>query len=104
MESSVLLTAIFVMPYDHKHGAHHFELENEKERSLRMASILGFSLDPKNDTKEMVCYSKRLEYDVVSSICSCILLSNIFRVLPFFLLIYVFGFCSYHAQHLFMNW
>ena len=51
MASSLLLAAISVMPYDHKHGAHHFELENEKERSLRMASLLGFSLDPKNDTK-----------------------------------------------------
>ena len=66
MASSVFLTAISVIPYDHKHGAHHFELENEKERSLRMASLLGFSLDPKNDTNEMVWCSKQgLEYDVV---------------------------------------
>jgi len=57
MASSVLLAAISVMPYDHKHGAHHFELENEKERSLRMASLLGFSLDPKKDTKEMLSRS-----------------------------------------------
>ena len=46
MASSLLLAAISVMPYDHKHGAHHFELENEKERSLIMSSLLGFSLDP----------------------------------------------------------
>lgn len=50
MASAVLLAAISVMPYDHKHkhGAHHFELKNEEERSLRMASLLGFScnLDP----------------------------------------------------------
>ena len=58
MASSVLLASISVMPYDQKHGAHHFELENEKERSLRMASLLGFSLDPKKDTKEMVGYLK----------------------------------------------
>ena len=66
MASSVLSATISVMPYDHKHGAHHFELENEKERSLRMDIFLGFSLDPKNKTKEMVWYSKEgIEYYVV---------------------------------------
>lgn len=39
MASSVLLAAISVIPYDHKHGAHHFELENE-QGNLRMASRL----------------------------------------------------------------
>ena len=43
MESSVFFTTISIMPYDHKHGAHHFQLENEKEMSLRMATFLGFS-------------------------------------------------------------
>jgi translation initiation factor 3 subunit A len=59
MASSVLLAAISVTPYDHKHGAHHFELESEKERSLRMTSLLGFSLDAKKDTKEMVGILKK---------------------------------------------
>jgi len=58
MASSVLLAAISVLPYDHLHGAHHFELENEKQRSLRMASLLAFSLHPKKHTKETVGYSK----------------------------------------------
>ena len=48
MASFVLSTAIFVMPYDHKHGPHHFELANEKERSLRMATLLGFNWDLRN--------------------------------------------------------
>ena len=56
MDSYVFLDAISIMPYDYKHGAHHFELDNEKERSSRMASILGFSLDSKMDTKEVVGY------------------------------------------------
>ena len=56
MVSSRLLDAISIMPYDYKHGAHHFELENEKERNLRMAGILGFSLDSKKDTREVVGY------------------------------------------------
>ena len=56
MASSVLLASISIMPYDYKHGAHHFELENEKERSLRITSLLGFSLDSKKDTREVVGY------------------------------------------------
>ena len=47
MSSYVLLVSISIIPYDYKHGAHHSELENEKERSSRMAIILGFSLDSK---------------------------------------------------------
>jgi translation initiation factor 3 subunit A len=66
MASSVLLAAISVMPYDHKHGAHNFELENDKERSLRITSLLGFSLDPKKDTKEMVGYFKE-----GAQVCRC---------------------------------
>lgn len=52
--SSVFLAAISIMCYDHKHGAHHFELENEKERSLKMANLLGFSLDFKRKTSGRV--------------------------------------------------
>ena len=39
MSSSVLLAAISIMPYDYKHETHYFELENEKERSSRMARV-----------------------------------------------------------------
>ena len=56
MASSILLAAISIIPYYYKHGAHHFELYNEKERSSRVANILGFSLDSKKDTKEVVGY------------------------------------------------
>lgn len=56
MASSVLLATLSVAPYDHKHGAAHFELENEKERSFRMASLLSFSLDPKRDSREVVIF------------------------------------------------
>lgn len=56
MASSVLLAALSVAPYDHKHGAAHFELENEKERNFRMASLLSFSLDPKRDSREVVIF------------------------------------------------
>lgn len=60
MASSVLLAAISVTPYDHRHGAPHFEIENEKERSLKMASLLGFSLDPKRDSREVLSRSALL--------------------------------------------
>ena len=52
--SSVLLAALSVNPFDHKHGASHLELENEKERNLRMASLIGFTPDPKRENKELV--------------------------------------------------
>jgi translation initiation factor 3 subunit A len=54
MASSVLLATISVLPYDHKHGASHLELEMEKDRNVRMASLLGFTLEPKKDTREVV--------------------------------------------------
>ncbi|CAN6463506.1 unnamed protein product [Victoria cruziana] len=60
MASSVLLATLSVAPYDHKHGAAHFELENEKERSFRMASLLSFSLDPKRDSREVLSRSALL--------------------------------------------
>ncbi|KAL4178662.1 hypothetical protein AMTRI_Chr13g116200 [Amborella trichopoda] len=60
MASSVLLAALSVTPYDHKHGAAHFELENEKDRSLRIASLLGFNLDPKRDSREVLSRSALL--------------------------------------------
>ena len=66
MASSVLLASISIMPYDYKHGAHHFKLENEKQRISRMASLLGFSLDSKKDTREVVGYfNERGAYVIV---------------------------------------
>lgn len=52
--SSVLLAAISVVPFDHKYGASHLELENQKERNLRMASLINFSLEPKRESREVV--------------------------------------------------
>eukprot|EP00249_Psilotum_nudum_P025011 c29348_g1_i1 orf=523-3702(-) len=60
MASSVLLATISVMPYDYKHGASHFEIEMEKDRNVRMANLLGFTLDPKRDTREVLTRSALL--------------------------------------------
>ena len=52
--SSVVLAALTVPPYDHMRSASHLELENEKERNLRMANLIGFSLDSKPESREVV--------------------------------------------------
>ena len=52
--SSVVLAALAVAPYDHTQGASHLELENEKERNMRMANLIGFNLDLKPESREVV--------------------------------------------------
>eukprot|EP01018_Ginkgo_biloba_P033791 Gb_03846 [translate_table: standard] len=54
MASSVLLATISVMPYDQKHGVPHSEMENEKKKNASLSSLLGFNLDPKRDTSEVM--------------------------------------------------
>ncbi|KAI3857028.1 hypothetical protein MKW92_004469 [Papaver armeniacum] len=46
--SSVVLAALSVTPYDRGYGASHLELDNEKERKLRMANLIGFSVSALN--------------------------------------------------------
>lgn len=52
--SSVVLAALSVPPYSHLHGSSHLEQENGKERNLKMANLIGFSLDPKIEGREVV--------------------------------------------------
>lgn len=52
--SSVLLAALSVAPYDQNYGASHMDLENENERNMRMATLISFSLDNKQDNREVV--------------------------------------------------
>ncbi|XVF57550.1 hypothetical protein PTKIN_Ptkin06aG0214800 [Pterospermum kingtungense] len=52
--SSVVLAALSVSPYDQTRSASHLELENEKERNLRMANLIGFNLEPKLENREVV--------------------------------------------------
>jgi translation initiation factor 3 subunit A len=60
LASGVLLAALAVPPYDGRAGAAHAELEADKERNLRMATLLGFTLDPKRDTREVLSRSALL--------------------------------------------
>lgn len=56
--SAVVLAALSVSPYDQTSAASHLELENEKERNLRMANLIGFNLEPKLENREVVCCVK----------------------------------------------
>ncbi|KAI6692377.1 hypothetical protein NL676_020087 [Syzygium grande] len=58
--SSVVLAALSVAPYERTRHASHMELENEKERNLRMADLIGFNVDPKLEGREMLSRSSLL--------------------------------------------
>ncbi|THU67772.1 hypothetical protein C4D60_Mb05t28220 [Musa balbisiana] len=81
--SSVLLAALSVTPYDQKHGASHLELENEKERNLRMASLINFTLDPKGESREMLSRSSLLS-ELVSRVYQSITIGTLSKMIPFF--------------------
>lgn len=84
--SSVLLATLSVTPYDQKYSASHLELENVKERNMRIAGLINFTLDPKTESREVVC--------------SCQLPENpnmkIFPDINFF--------CSFLVDHCLQNW
>ncbi|KAK6141225.1 hypothetical protein DH2020_025022 [Rehmannia glutinosa] len=52
--SSVVLAALSVPPYDRSYGASHLELENEKERSFRLANLIAFDVESKPENREVV--------------------------------------------------
>ncbi|KAI9382965.1 hypothetical protein POPTR_013G011900v4 [Populus trichocarpa] len=70
--SSVVLAALAVAPYDHTYGASHLELENEKERNLRMANLIGFNLDLKPESREVLSRSSLLSELVSKGVMSCV--------------------------------
>ena len=52
MACSVLLAALSILPYDGQTGGHsEADAELDKERSMRMATILGFAVDAKRDAR-----------------------------------------------------
>ncbi|KAL0301647.1 UNVERIFIED_CONTAM: Eukaryotic translation initiation factor 3 subunit A [Sesamum radiatum] len=58
--SSVVLAALSVPPYDRSYGASHLELENEKERSLRVANLIAFDVESKPENREVLSRSSLL--------------------------------------------
>ncbi|KAI3984046.1 hypothetical protein MKX01_035173 [Papaver californicum] len=69
--SSVVLAALSVTQYGRVYGASHLELENEKERNLRMANLIAFSLDPKRDSREVLSRSALLSELVSKGVLAC---------------------------------
>ncbi|KAK6943688.1 Proteasome component (PCI) domain [Dillenia turbinata] len=71
--SSVVLAALSVTPYDPKHGASHLELEHEKERNLRITNFIGFNLEPKSESREMLSRSALLSELVSKGVMTCVI-------------------------------
>ncbi|EOY11582.1 hypothetical protein SCA6_003314 [Theobroma cacao] len=69
--SAVVLAALSVSPYDQTSAASHLELENEKERNLRMANLIGFNLEPKLENREVLSRSSLLTELVSKGVLSC---------------------------------
>ncbi|OIS97941.1 PREDICTED: eukaryotic translation initiation factor 3 subunit A-like [Nicotiana attenuata] len=70
--SSVVLAALSVSPYDKLYGASHLELENEKERSLRVANLIGFDVEPKTENREALSRSSILSELVSKGVMTCV--------------------------------
>ncbi|GMI79361.1 eukaryotic translation initiation factor 3A [Hibiscus trionum] len=69
--SSVILAALSVLPYDQTHGASHLELQNENERNIRMANLIGFNLETKLENREVFSRSSLLTELVSKGVLSC---------------------------------
>ncbi|KAL6960070.1 Eukaryotic translation initiation factor 3 subunit A [Sarracenia purpurea var. burkii] len=70
--SSVVLAALSVSPYDNTRGASHLELEHEKERNLRMANLIGFIIDPKLESRDVISRPSLLTELVSKGVMTCV--------------------------------
>ncbi|KAL3615348.1 Eukaryotic translation initiation factor 3 subunit A [Castilleja foliolosa] len=70
--SSVVLAALSVPPYDSSYGASHVELENEKERSSRVANLIAFDVEPKPENREVLSRSSLLLDLVAKGVMNCV--------------------------------
>ncbi|KAL3652093.1 Eukaryotic translation initiation factor 3 subunit A [Castilleja foliolosa] len=70
--SSVVLAALSVPPYDGLYGASHLELENEKERSFRVANLIAFDVESKLGNREMLSRSSLLSELVAKGVMNCV--------------------------------
>ncbi|KZV35050.1 eukaryotic translation initiation factor 3 subunit A-like [Dorcoceras hygrometricum] len=70
--SSVVLATLSVPPYDRSYGASHLELENEKERSLRVANLIAFDVETKPESKEVLSRSSLLLDLVTKGVMTCV--------------------------------
>ncbi|GER56979.1 eukaryotic translation initiation factor 3subunit A [Striga asiatica] len=70
--SSVVLAALSVPPYDRSYGASHSELENEKERNLRVANLIAFDVESKPENREVLSRSSLLLELVSKGVMNCV--------------------------------
>ncbi|GER56977.1 eukaryotic translation initiation factor 3subunit A [Striga asiatica] len=70
--SSVVLAALSVPPYDRSYGASHSELENEKERNLRVANLIAFDVESKPENREVLSRSSLLLELVSKGLMNCV--------------------------------
>ncbi|KAM7531830.1 hypothetical protein LguiB_035240 [Lonicera macranthoides] len=70
--SSVVLAALSVCPCDHSYGATHLELENGKERNLRVTNLIGFNVEPKPESREVLSRSLLLSELVSKGVMVCV--------------------------------
>ncbi|KAL0405093.1 UNVERIFIED_CONTAM: Eukaryotic translation initiation factor 3 subunit A [Sesamum latifolium] len=59
-------------PYDRSYGASHLELENEKERSLRVANLIAFDVESKPENREVLSRSSLLLELVAKGVMNCV--------------------------------
>ncbi|KAL3650132.1 Eukaryotic translation initiation factor 3 subunit A [Castilleja foliolosa] len=70
--SSVVLAALSVPPYDCLYGASHLELENEKERSFRVANLIAFDVESKLENREVLSRSSLFSELVAKGVMNCV--------------------------------
>ncbi|KAI3470332.1 hypothetical protein Pfo_026995 [Paulownia fortunei] len=70
--SSVVLAALSVPPYDRSYGASHLELENEKERSFKVANLIAFDVESKPENREVLSRSSLLLDLVAKGVMNCV--------------------------------
>ncbi|CAA3000718.1 eukaryotic translation initiation factor 3 subunit A-like [Olea europaea subsp. europaea] len=70
--SSVVLAALSVPPYDRSYDASHLELQNEKERSLRVANLIAFDVEPKTESREVLSRTSLLSDLLSKGVMTCV--------------------------------
>lgn len=71
--SCVVLSALSVAPYDHSHGASHSEIQYEKERKMKIAALINFSLETKHENSEVLSRSALLSELASKGVMSCVI-------------------------------
>ena len=78
MATSVLLAALSILPYEHKDKDRtEADSELEKERSLRMATILGFSVDTKRNARSVTSTASFLVHGLLLLVQRAVMVNSL---------------------------